>query len=116
MARIVVADDDVDVRTLVVLKLESSGHEVVSVENAQGRYYRAMLEAMAARGAASIYRYYFGEQLVAMDLCVEGGGVIVVLQTLVFLLAFVFAPKHGYLAARRRAAEALRDGPLEDAA
>jgi len=32
------------------------------------------------------------------------GGVIVVLQTLVFLLAFVFAPKHGLLASRRRAA------------
>ncbi|MBS9719666.1 metal ABC transporter permease [Tianweitania sp. BSSL-BM11] len=30
------------------------------------------------------------------------GGIIVVLQTLVFLLAFVFAPKHGLLAARRR--------------
>jgi manganese/iron transport system permease protein len=32
------------------------------------------------------------------------GGVIVVLQTMVFLLAFLFAPKHGTLAARRRAA------------
>jgi len=30
------------------------------------------------------------------------GGVIVTLQTLVFLLAFVFAPKHGVLAARRQ--------------
>ncbi|MGQ3671140.1 metal ABC transporter permease [Xanthobacter sp. TB0136] len=35
------------------------------------------------------------------------GGIIVVLQTLIFLLAFVFAPTHGILAARRRAAEAL---------
>ena len=31
------------------------------------------------------------------------GGVIVVLQTAIFLLAFVLAPKHGLLAARRRA-------------
>ncbi len=31
------------------------------------------------------------------------GGVIVVLQTLVFLAAFVWAPKHGVLAARRKA-------------
>ncbi|MCA0277756.1 MAG: metal ABC transporter permease [Proteobacteria bacterium] len=31
------------------------------------------------------------------------GGIIVVLQTLIFLMAFVFAPKHGMLAARRRA-------------
>jgi manganese/iron transport system permease protein len=31
------------------------------------------------------------------------GGVIVVLQTSIFLVAFVLAPKHGMLAARRRA-------------
>ncbi len=36
------------------------------------------------------------------------GGVIVTLQTVIFLLAFVFAPKHGVLAARRKAAQALR--------
>lgn len=35
------------------------------------------------------------------------GGIIVVLQTTVFLLAFFFAPKHGMLASRRRAASAL---------
>ena len=35
------------------------------------------------------------------------GGIIVILQTLIFLLAFVFAPTHGILAARRRAARAL---------
>jgi manganese/iron transport system permease protein len=33
------------------------------------------------------------------------GGIIVVLQTLVFLTAFIFAPKHGLLAARRRVRE-----------
>jgi len=32
------------------------------------------------------------------------GGIIVTLQTLCFLAAFVFAPRHGLLAARRRAA------------
>ena len=32
------------------------------------------------------------------------GGVIVTLQTLVFLAAFYFAPKHGVLAARRKRA------------
>ena len=36
------------------------------------------------------------------------GGIIVVLQTLIFLAAFILAPKHGLLAARRRGAEALR--------
>ncbi|MGN0934620.1 metal ABC transporter permease [Falsigemmobacter intermedius] len=36
------------------------------------------------------------------------GGIIVCLQTLVFLTAFFFAPKHGHLALKRKAAEALR--------
>ncbi|ARO15608.1 ABC Mn+2/Fe+2 transporter, inner membrane subunit SitC [Ketogulonicigenium robustum] len=36
------------------------------------------------------------------------GGIIVCLQTLVFLAAFVFAPKHGLLAARAKARAALR--------
>ena len=35
------------------------------------------------------------------------GGVIVCLQTAIFLLVFIFAPKHGLLAAKRRAAAAL---------
>lgn len=39
------------------------------------------------------------------------GGIIVTLQTLIFLLVFVLAPRHGLLAARRKAAQALRDGP-----
>ena len=38
------------------------------------------------------------------------GGVIVCLQTALFLLALGFAPKHGLLAARRRARAALRGG------
>ncbi len=39
------------------------------------------------------------------------GGIIVVLQTVIFLLAFLFAPKHGVLAARSRAREALEPMP-----
>ncbi len=35
------------------------------------------------------------------------GGVIVLLQTALFLIAFVFAPKHGLLANRRRGAQGL---------
>lgn len=39
------------------------------------------------------------------------GGIIVVLQTLLFLAAFLFAPTHGMLAARRRAARILEAAP-----
>jgi manganese/iron transport system permease protein len=38
------------------------------------------------------------------------GGLIVSLQTLVFLAAFLFAPKHGYLAARRKTSRAVEGG------
>ena len=39
------------------------------------------------------------------------GGIIVVLQTVIFLIAFVFAPKHGLLVAKRKAKQALESGP-----
>jgi manganese/iron transport system permease protein len=39
------------------------------------------------------------------------GGIIVVLQTLTFLTVFLLAPKHGMLASRRRAFQALDAGP-----
>jgi manganese/iron transport system permease protein len=39
------------------------------------------------------------------------GGIIVVLQTAIFLAAFFLAPKHGMFAARRRAAKALETAP-----
>ena len=45
------------------------------------------------------------------------GGIIVCLQTLIFLAAFVFAPKHGMLAARARAADVLaRPAPVQEPA
>ncbi|MEC8293491.1 MAG: metal ABC transporter permease [Pseudomonadota bacterium] len=44
------------------------------------------------------------------------GGVIVTLQTLVFLTAFIFAPKHGLLAARAKARAALTAPVTEEAA
>ncbi len=37
------------------------------------------------------------------------GGIIICLQTLIFMIAFFFAPKHGYFAAKRRAKKALSE-------
>ena len=67
-------------------RLESAGWKAgggtaVGADNAQGRYYRAMLEGFCRRGAGSVYRYWFGQQLVAMDLCIEDGEQIIVLKT-----------------------------------
>ena len=66
------------------------------------RFPRLILIAVAIGALSSFigaYASYF----------IDGatGGVIVVLQTLVFLTAFVFAPKHGLLASRRKAREAM---------
>lgn len=41
------------------------------------------------------------------------GGVIVTLQTLIFLIAFYFAPKHGVLAARRRSMQRAEASPAD---
>ncbi|MDS9947812.1 MAG: metal ABC transporter permease, partial [Planktomarina sp.] len=41
------------------------------------------------------------------------GGIIVTLQTAIFLVAFVFAPKHGLLAAKRKAKQALKRNPAD---
>ncbi|WP_296951544.1 GNAT family N-acetyltransferase [uncultured Massilia sp.] len=67
-------------------RLESTGWKgragtAVAADNAQGRFYRALLEASCALGRGSVYRYWFGEELVAMDLCIEEGDCIVVLKT-----------------------------------
>ena len=67
-------------------RLENTGWKAasgtaVAGENAQGRFYRLLLEAFARQGAASVYRYWLDERLVAMDLCIEGGDCLVVLKT-----------------------------------
>ena len=60
---------------------KASGGTAVDAGNAQGRFYRAVFENFCARGAARIYRYFYGDHLVAMDLCIAHGGVMVILKT-----------------------------------
>ncbi|MBS7555005.1 metal ABC transporter permease [Ancylobacter dichloromethanicus] len=72
------------------------------------RFPRLLMIAVAIGAVTSFIGAY-----VSYFLDGATGGIIVVLQTLVFLTAFVFAPKHGMLAARRRAAQALKGHALE---
>ncbi|UVW28885.1 GNAT family N-acetyltransferase [Massilia sp. H6] len=60
---------------------KAGGGTAVHADNAQGRFYKDMLEAFCRRGAGSIYRYWIGGQLAATDLCIEGADCIVVLKT-----------------------------------
>lgn len=66
--------------------LESSGWKAgggtdIRPDNQQGRFYTAMLEAFCARGNARVYRYRFGDRVVAMDLCIDDGPLVVILKT-----------------------------------
>lgn len=53
----------------------------VSLDNDQGCFYKAMLERFCQAGRGVIYRYRFGQQIAAMDLCIESGDVLVILKT-----------------------------------
>ncbi len=50
-------------------------------DNAQGRFYRAILEKLAEKNNATIYRYWYNDDLVAIDLCVHRNGVLIILKT-----------------------------------
>jgi len=63
------------------------------------RFQTLLLVATALGAATSFIGAY-----ISFFLDGATGGVIVTLQTLIFLAAFYFAPKHGVLASRRRAA------------
>lgn len=60
---------------------KSGGGTAVSADNEQGRFYQQMLEAFMRRGEACILRYWFDDRIVAMNLCIEGFGVIIILKT-----------------------------------
>jgi hypothetical protein len=53
----------------------------VRADNDQGRFYRAMLEDFCRADMARIYRYRFGDRVVAVDLCIESADVHVPLKT-----------------------------------
>lgn len=66
--------------------LESAGWKgkdgsAVHEGNAQGKFYRAMLEEFARSGQARAYRYRFNDRVVAVDLCLVAGREMVNLKT-----------------------------------
>jgi manganese/iron transport system permease protein len=66
------------------------------------RFHRLIAIAVSIGAAASFVGAYLSYFLDGAT-----GGVIVTLETLIFFAAFVFAPKHGMLAARRAGRQAL---------
>ena len=67
-------------------RLESAGWKAgsgtaVHPDNAQGRFYSALMATFLRRGAGVIYRYWYDDAVVAMDLCIEGNGSLIILKT-----------------------------------
>jgi len=66
--------------------IESSGWKAqegtaIHPDNAQGRYYRELLEHASRRGEALVYQYLFDDRVVAMNLCLVRQGTLIVLKT-----------------------------------
>ena len=60
---------------------KAEGGTAIHADNAQGRFYRRMLENFCALGRGRIYRYCFGDKVVSMDLCIDNGPLVVILKT-----------------------------------
>ncbi len=80
---------------LVIAMVVTPGATAYLLTDRFGRLLALAVGMGVATSALGAYASYFLDG--------STGGVIVVLQTILFLLAFVFAPKHGRLAARRAA-------------
>jgi len=80
---------------LVIAMVVTPGATAYLLTDRFGRLIIIAVGLGVATSAVGAYASYFLDGAT--------GGLIVVLQTLLFLLAYVFAPKHGRLAARRAA-------------
>lgn len=67
-------------------KLEGSGWKLdkgtaIQASNNQGEFYQKVLENFCHQGKGRIYKYWFNDQIVAMDLCIEGKDSLIILKT-----------------------------------
>jgi CelD/BcsL family acetyltransferase involved in cellulose biosynthesis len=66
--------------------LESSGWKAskgtaIHPDNAQGKFYIDLLQTAARSGNAVVYEYVFNEKTVALNLCLQSNGMLVILKT-----------------------------------
>jgi manganese/iron transport system permease protein len=88
---------------LVIAMVVTPGATAYLLTDRFGRLIMLSMAIGTITGAAGAYLSFF----------IDGatGGIIVVLQTLVFLVTFVLAPKHGLLASRRAALRTTEGAP-----
>jgi hypothetical protein len=60
---------------------KAQGGTAIHPDNAQGQFYRVMLEAFCRQGSGRVYRYRFNDRTVAVDLCLERNASLVILKT-----------------------------------
>lgn len=60
---------------------KASGGTAIHADNAQGRFYAAMLARFCQRDAACVQCYWFNDKVVAIDLCIEGEQCVIILKT-----------------------------------
>ena len=86
-------------------ELESGGWKstvgtAVHIDNGQGQFYKAMLRRHFLKRKGRVYRYYFGDRLVASDLCIHDDRMIVILKTAYDESVKAFSPatlmRHAY--------------------
>ena len=53
----------------------------VGVSDPQGCFYRSMLMEFCRTGNGRVYRYWIGDRVAAMDLCIDSGSLVVILKT-----------------------------------
>ena len=97
-------------------QLESAGWKAQSgtaihPDNAQGRFYRELLEHASLRGEAAVYQYLFDDRVVAMNLCLLSRGTLVVLKTTYDESIKVFSP--AFLLREEELQEIYRQGQIK---
>lgn len=60
---------------------KSESGTAISADNDQGRFYTDLLQTFCSSGNGRIYQYWYGQDLVATDICIDAGGTLVVLKT-----------------------------------
>ena len=67
-------------------RLEGAGWKqeigtAVGRDDPQSRFYTEMMQRFSSNGRGSAFRYFYNDDLVATDLCIEHGGIFVILKT-----------------------------------
>jgi len=84
--KIITTADEIPQAIIDYGRLESAGWKnaggtAIHIDNNQGKFYRDMLINFCDRQDALVFQYYYGDQLVATDLCIKDDLSLIILKT-----------------------------------